>query len=371
MIEMYLKKILLGILFFTTLFSVNVHSQGKVGEIELDHVLSIKSPSGDEVFGDIMQVLADDRGRIYVSDFIMKKILVFDGEGVLIKELGRKGRGPGEFQLVVPNGMAYDNNSELAVIDPKQLLINFFDTESLQFIASKKLNVLGEDYRPREVYYSNGSNGLLVGYHKSYSYTQREMSRNEKIFLLDNNQLSSNPLIEVKGDQKLIDRSEGYISVGYMPFGERSFVKVGNDHFYSSWSGDGVVKVYDSNGNEINSFSIPYKPVELKKEDFLNLEFPKISGKKYRMFKNKYPKEYPVFDGFVVDDKERVWVTANIEDRDKYKVMVLSNKGELLGEGYVGKDFKLMDVRDGYMYGISHLYAKDQSVEKYKINLSY
>ena len=82
------------------------------------------------LFTAISEFQVDSKGRMWAFDFPTSSILVFDSEGALIRRIGRKGGGPGEFQQ--NNGMvALDTG--LAVLDYANSRISFFsDSGTLQ-----------------------------------------------------------------------------------------------------------------------------------------------------------------------------------------------------------------------------------------------
>lgn len=68
----------------------------KTGQIPLD--------LGDEFAGQIVDLFKDAEGRYFLTDQQQHAIWVVDGEGILIRRIGREGSGPGELQM--PGGAA-------------------------------------------------------------------------------------------------------------------------------------------------------------------------------------------------------------------------------------------------------------------------
>ena len=54
--------------------------------------------TGPEVFGDVHDVVADEKGHIYVLDVASKEVRVFDRKGRHLRNMARDGEGPGEFR---------------------------------------------------------------------------------------------------------------------------------------------------------------------------------------------------------------------------------------------------------------------------------
>jgi hypothetical protein len=75
------------------------------------------APRTPFLIGEVSGLALDDAGRVYVSDFQDPRVLVFGGDGRHLATIGRKGRGPGEFEaptgpVVGPDGALYVRNME-------------------------------------------------------------------------------------------------------------------------------------------------------------------------------------------------------------------------------------------------------------------
>ena len=69
-------------------------------DADFEEVFRVGSLAGAEweQFGNVRRVAFDGAGRLYVFDSQAERIFVVDTDGVLIREIGRKGEGPGEFR---------------------------------------------------------------------------------------------------------------------------------------------------------------------------------------------------------------------------------------------------------------------------------
>ncbi len=71
-------------------------------------------------------IAADRRGRVYVLDVGDYRVAVFDANGRHLRDLGRRGGGPGE--LVRPVGLAVDDDGVILVADEGKLGLVRFDS---------------------------------------------------------------------------------------------------------------------------------------------------------------------------------------------------------------------------------------------------
>jgi hypothetical protein len=83
--------------------------------------------------GKALSFAMDHLCNFYIADSKTLKILKFDQSGKFIKEAGRKGQGPGEFQY--PREIVLDNNANVYVLDTGNGRISIFDRE-FQYVKS-------------------------------------------------------------------------------------------------------------------------------------------------------------------------------------------------------------------------------------------
>jgi hypothetical protein len=79
-------------------------------EVQLEELWRIGGADDEEnLLGVIDRVLADDDGNVYLLDIQLVEVQVFDGDGVYLRSLGKRGDGPGEIRnamgaLFLPDG---------------------------------------------------------------------------------------------------------------------------------------------------------------------------------------------------------------------------------------------------------------------------
>ncbi len=105
-------------------------------DIELEEILSIGSLDDDTLFM-WTGVAADENGNIYVLDAMDYSLKKFDPSGLLVKRVGRKGQGPGEF--IAPRLLAASQNY-LFTTDQSLPGIQMFD-QSLEFVTRIQLRL--------------------------------------------------------------------------------------------------------------------------------------------------------------------------------------------------------------------------------------
>lgn len=82
--------------------------------------------SDDAAFGRVVDVTLDVLGRVWVADDMQKQLKVFERNGTLVRSIGRKGGGPGEFQAIA--GFDWSPDGQLWVLDAGNVRFAVYDT---------------------------------------------------------------------------------------------------------------------------------------------------------------------------------------------------------------------------------------------------
>lgn len=81
---------------------IEVPGQDRRIEVSFEELYRIGTLGGEEweQFGDVTSVAFDGAGRLYVLDGQVNRIFLVDADGMLIRQIGREGDGPGEFRNI-------------------------------------------------------------------------------------------------------------------------------------------------------------------------------------------------------------------------------------------------------------------------------
>ena len=101
---------------------VSVWSPAPSATGQADLLFSIGTALGDgpNAFGQVVSVVSDRDGQIYVADEIANQIQVFGSDGIFRASIGRQGEGPGEFSRLYSLALLGDT---LAALDPRNARI--------------------------------------------------------------------------------------------------------------------------------------------------------------------------------------------------------------------------------------------------------
>ena len=97
--------------------------------------LSIGQLDGPEeyIFGSVGDVLPRRDGGVYVWDYQSDALRRYDSSGTFVRQVGRKGGGPGEYES--PIGMDLLHDGRLAIWDAQHQRVNLYDTAGT-FVSS-------------------------------------------------------------------------------------------------------------------------------------------------------------------------------------------------------------------------------------------
>ncbi len=82
--------------------------------IELVEMWRIEDGGEGRVFGNIKDIIVDDKGTTYILDTQMMEVILYDTNGNFVRTVGREGDGPGEFRY--PAGLLITQDRRLGVV---------------------------------------------------------------------------------------------------------------------------------------------------------------------------------------------------------------------------------------------------------------
>jgi len=98
-------------------------------EAEVQEVYSVGSITGEEweTLARVVAVSFDEKGNLYVLDPLSYRVLVVGPEGGFVRNLGRRGGGPGEFEL--PYALSVTRSGEVRVFDLRKRGFTLFNSD--------------------------------------------------------------------------------------------------------------------------------------------------------------------------------------------------------------------------------------------------
>ncbi|HEU0016630.1 MAG TPA: 6-bladed beta-propeller [Longimicrobium sp.] len=266
----------------------------------------------DGEFGVVGGVAVDGRGRIYVADAQRQELLAFGADGEPLGTLGRRGRGPGEFQQL--RDVAVGRGDTVLALDPGQQRVSVFGPDGKRAF-DLRLPALGRAGQPL---LALASGGLILPYHPK---TAGRAATDAPLSLV------SVPR-GARGDAAAVGSVPGRPRLraplgqgrweGEMPYAATPVLRVGpGDRVYQGSGDSASIAVLDAAGRRVGAIRWEWTPAPVTRGDVRRL-LASLGGEASTRVQRHaieaaqrdgtLPAHRPAFAGFVVDDAGRVWV---------------------------------------------------------------
>lgn len=263
-----------------------------------------ESGTDDEVFSETIFMAVDEKEILYVIDMRLNNIKVFNASGDYTRTIAKQGQGPGELNM--PTGIQITLNGELMVEEVLNRRLSFFTPEGkfLRSISTADKTSLGGLIL--------GPEGNMVGReivmeeNKMWWVIKKYNQDLDELFTVDRVEFP-NPL------QGKMNPFELMIVFDIDPQGN---IIYGISKEYE-------IKFLSPEGKHTKSITKKYKPIKItdkdKKEILNRIPETGTINLKERI---EFPKNYPAFQSFTLDEKERIFVRTFQKGKEEGEYMV-------------------------------------------------
>lgn len=279
--------------------------------LKRDLILGANTDQEDYWFALLTSIAVDDSGNIYTLDPKEVVIRVFNSEGKLIRRLGNKGKGPGEFRG--PAWLKISNQNELAVFDVLNHRFTYFDMNGslLKTINANTIPFGRNTIDSKGNIYihklGRGPNGLdeMIKLNPSFKRTVTFAS-----------------FIKKRTSRRLMN----HFPTEYL------FTISQNDKLFWLLSSSYTIHVVSMSGKELMRIIKKHDPIKITKQDkeaLIEKEYAKLRDALKLKF--EFPKYYPVASRIITDEKERIYVrTYEKDDQGGVFYDVFDTKGRYI-----------------------------------------
>jgi outer membrane protein assembly factor BamB len=272
-------------------------------------------------------------GSVYVLDLGDTCIRQFDAKGKFVRQIGRSGQGPGEYNA--PMYFDVDAGNQIFVVDGQNLRVTCFDKDG------KPLNNFRVEKFCTQIR-ADGRGRLFLGETSSIESDKltsefKEMVQKLTILRTDpdgGNALRIGPFI----GQKFMIKAQGQgavsLSSHYSPLTGWGIAPDGR--LYVGYNGEYEISAYDPDGKILFRFGREYQRQKIKSSR------PGAKGPEY----------FPAFaPDFFFDDAGNIWLRQFNNENDKDSLYdVFSPEGIYLKQ--IVAPFRIYQVRNGKVYAI-------------------
>lgn len=315
----------------------------------------------DVLIGRIGSIAVDDLSRVFIADVQRQVINVFGPDGELITELGRQGRGPGEFGFIK---RLHIRNNSLHVFDSRQGRVSVVNLETLDF---KNTLVLAQNKRDLPVLntaepfvdeiYVRNDESYLVKFKMDNRNNNSQLWMNFDFigayYVQDaNGRIISEEILkldEAIGTNISTPSSNAVLSFHLKQFfGNKLITTSKEDLIYVAEPDHFLVKVYNSDGSYLNSFFYPIQKFLFTEE---SAKEAKITDGLIEIVKSvDLPENWPALVDMKLDNQNRLWIVTTVENMENYGWWVLEDSGELITRFEWTRDKPIEYIHNNYIY---------------------
>lgn len=306
-----------------------------------------KSREGEEpAFLGVSGIQVDSQGNIFISDGEARQVKVFDKDGHLIRSFGRKGQGPGEFQVI--HDIVLTPDETIMILDRGNLRLSFFSPEG-KLLKDVSLSRIPDVFR---IYPDSEGN-----------YTARFRFRRPntiyQIKKLDENLEELSLVAELEHPRRsgVIEIYDPQLRVVIMNNGN---IVWGNWHQYK-------LMISDRTGKKVREIRKEYDPVKITDEDREKMTKELFANLPLRS-KVEFPDYYPAFQGLSCDEQGRIFVrTSEYTGNDQgYYYDVFDEEGRYMAK--ILLPFSPRTWKNNTLYTVEEDEEGFQIVKRYKVS---
>jgi hypothetical protein len=346
---------------FRNLENLSIHSANEEPEVAVSFQEEAVYGLSDEIFiGMIQDIAIGLSGRVFIADIQNRSIYVFEPEGKFTTQLGRGGKGPGEFGIIKSLQIRGDI---LYVFEPDRNQVSLFELDSLAF---KRMTLLAgnrgefgelDKSAPwiRDLLIRSGQT-YLAGFNIYPNPTEYKLWQNvdSKIlfYLLDDaGKISSKKLFDVFSPHTFTGPLVVNINVF---FGSPIVVVSSQNKIYVSDASEFLIKVYHADGVYEHAFYYPNPNIPLTRESIENGGIMNTHFRPEFLLEHlesmELPRYWPVINDMIMDDENRLWIATTVGDMSIFEWWVVEETGELITKFEWPRNEQIKVVKNGYMY---------------------
>jgi hypothetical protein len=264
----------------------------------------------DEFFEAIVDIGADEAGNIYLCDIQACNIKKFSAEGKFLKIIGRKGQGPGEFNM--PWRMAVTED-RLFIYDMGNWRLCSLTTDG-EYI--KNIGVQNTEGRPRNM--RAHPDGDIIIEREIIHYRDQDRPQDCIIQIFSPELELKNSLFTHQVMRNKFRNIQGMFSNIIQPFSPDVFWDVAPEgKIVIGLAEDYTVEIHHPEKGILSSFKHDYEPIKVTDEDkaqfFTGITYSTSEGGSSEIPKEikkltEFPKDKPAFDALFVDSEGNILV---------------------------------------------------------------
>lgn len=307
-------------------------------------------------FSQITGLDVDSRGRIYVADWFHAHVSVLDSTGALVRTVGRKGLGPGEFRAI--RGIQVLPGDSLLVYDPNASRLAVFAPDAGEPAYGVNLAATLNGPAPFLVHRSGAGGAYLALFRPPFMQGDTARRVDELRVLNPDGSANDRPLRTFASKSFLHVKQGRGFSVMPNPFGTEALFALGRGgELHLAWSDSLRVETIDLTGRRTGGFSFPHTAPGVTRED-VDSALSGMPEQMVRMFRpaleDSLPERWPALRALLTDGAGVLWVGLSTPAGAQAEWASFNSGGRYLGSVFVPPEIEVRAVRGGRLYGVQH-----------------
>jgi len=333
------------------------------GDSEPTHTIELIP---EQVFGEdkesnlfwIHKSVEDEKGRLIIWGLDSNRgrgVYVYNADGSYKTQLGRQGRGPGEYGSILD---IYAKAGMVFVSDFTSMRLNEYSTNDYSIERSIKFeqwDIFNGLSFKRMIIPRNDGNYLLAFSNESQKLGQLEVIY--KVMDSEGNSVGVKPVVTPSGfainTEFKSQIPKPSLPLEFMGSTVTSLSK--DDVLYAASTNKFLVKKYDAHGVYQSAFYYPVVGPPFDLDKYLKDKPFTPKARQIRSALNdmneEFPKTFPIIDQVIADDENRIWVSIPAgPESESYQWWVLRESGELVAKLLLSRIQQIYDIKNGYLY---------------------
>lgn len=333
--------------------------------------VAVYGDTDDFFFSFMNDIAVDDNGHVYISDSSEGIIRVFNSDGDYVQSIGGKGEGPGEFNNI--SHMLIRNN-KIYGLDAMQRRITAFNLDdfSLAFSLNPGDGDTGMASMPGMFLPLNDGSFFQVfnSFHQNEDDNSNYEFKNVGAILDENGAVVQDSVFTPKPGSMLFIQSDEMIMVRSVPYQRQPSIAFGpHNTIYYGHTDRALFQVFNSEGEQLRAIYYDQPNLPLNRSELLD-RFRDNEPVYDELRKQNLPETMPVFQDFIVDDEDRLWVRIENNDLETDQWWILGAEGEKIAEFSWPADKRIRYIKDNAMYTIEENELGVRETIKYTIEIS-
>jgi hypothetical protein len=296
--------------------------------------------------GSFNHLAVDSRGNVYLPDFYRHRIVIVGESGRVVRMMGRRGSGPGEFRSI--RTVQVLPGDSLLVFDGSLGRVSVFEP----YADREAYAVTLRGAAPWGVERTRANDAYLARYEPGFQFGQGAQTgpRLDRVRVLNRDGTPRADLLSFPARSFVV----AHESVTPNPWGHNGFVRLDSkDRLHYVWADTLGVATYDLRGQRVSAFRFDYAPPPVTRAD-LDRELTTLpESMRPRLavaLEDSLPSRWPAVRGLLVDDHDRLWLELAGPPGQEVEWAAFSTSGAYLGSMLVPAAASVYQIRGGSVY---------------------